>query len=99
MGLAAGLEMGKPHALPTEAWEGQPEAARLRAEQIRVLFQQQPVVVATNVAVAVLVALVLTADGGSLLPLLWLLAMLIVAAVRFLLWRRSWRAHWKPAVP
>ena len=36
MGLAAGLEMGKPHALPTEAWEGQPEAVRLRAEQIRV---------------------------------------------------------------
>ena len=93
MGLATGLEMGKPHALPAEAWEGQPEAARLRAEQVRVLFQQQPVVVATNVAVAVLVAVVLTADGGSVLPLLWLLAMLVVAAVRFLLWRRSWRAE------
>ena len=92
MGLAAGLDVGKPQSLAAGGWEGQPDSARLRAEQIRMLFQQQPVVVATNAAVATLVAAVLAAQGNTALPVLWLVAVLAVSAIRFLIWRRCWTA-------
>ncbi|HVG81431.1 MAG TPA: ATP-binding protein [Methylomirabilota bacterium] len=97
MGLAAGLDVGKPQSLAAGGWEGQPDSARLRAEQIRMLFQQQPVVVATNAAVATLVAAVLAAQGNTALPVLWLVAVLAVSAIRFLIWRRCWTADPSPS--
>jgi signal transduction histidine kinase/ActR/RegA family two-component response regulator len=96
MGLAAGLDRAELQTLRAEAWEGQPEAARLRAEQVRILFQQQPVVVATNVAVAALLGLVIATEGDPLRVAAWLLGIMIVSAARFVLWRRSWRADPTP---
>ncbi len=93
MGLAAGLEMREARTLAAEAWEGQPEAARLRAEQVRVLFQQQPIVIATNAAVGALLSIVLASEGAPLLPAVWLLCILVLSAGRYLLWRRRWSAE------
>ena len=89
-------ESRKPPLPPV--WEGQPDAARLRAEQMRVLFQQQPVVVATNVAVAALVAVPCSRPhASSALPVLWLVAVLAVSAIRFVIWRRCWTSEPSPA--
>ena len=64
MGLGAGVEMTDPPSPPAELWERQSEEVRLRAEQVRVLFQQQPIVVATNIAIGALVSVVLGIEGG-----------------------------------
>jgi signal transduction histidine kinase/CheY-like chemotaxis protein len=93
MGLVAGMDGAETQALPGAGPKAQPEAARLRAEQVRVLCQQQPVVIATNVAVAALLAAALASQGSRVLPLAWLTGILAVSAARFLLWRRSWRAE------
>ncbi len=96
MGLAAGVEMADPHALAAEAWQGQSDTARLRAEQVRVLFQQQPVVIASNVVIAALLFVVLAMDGEWVQPTVWLILVLLVAALRFLIWRSNWRAEPTP---
>ncbi|HXV23991.1 MAG TPA: hybrid sensor histidine kinase/response regulator [Alphaproteobacteria bacterium] len=85
---AANIEMAGAQTPDAEAWEGQPEAARLRAEQVRVLFQQQPVVLASNVVVALLIAVALATEGEWILPVAWLISILVVSAARFVLWRR-----------
>ncbi|MCI0430995.1 MAG: ATP-binding protein [Rhodospirillales bacterium] len=97
MGLATGVEIADPQAAGAEVWQGQSEAARLRAEQVRVLFQQQPVVIATNVAIATLLFVVLAVEGERVLPAIWLGSLLLVSAVRSLLWQRHRRAEPSPA--
>jgi signal transduction histidine kinase/CheY-like chemotaxis protein len=96
MGLGAGVEMTGPPSLAADLWERQSEEVRLRAEQVRVLFLQQPIVVATNIAIGALVAVVLGIEGGWLGALVWLFAIVLVAGLRFVLWRGRWRADPSP---
>ena len=88
MGLSAGVEMAELQAPVPEAWQGQPDAAVVRAEQVRMLFTQQPVAIATNVVIAALVAGVLAMDDGWARPLVWMGCTLAVSIIRWLLWCR-----------
>jgi signal transduction histidine kinase/ActR/RegA family two-component response regulator len=88
MGIAAGVNMADSQAAPAEAWQGQPDAALVRAEQVRMLFKQQPVAIATNLVIAGLVAGVLTVEDGWIRPVIWLACTIAVSLARWLLWRK-----------
>ena len=97
MGLAAGVNMGDSQAPAAESWQGQTDATLLRAEQVRMLSRQQPVAIATNVVIALLVAGVLALEDGWVRLLIWIACTLAVSLARWLLWRKSWRVD--PAPP
>jgi signal transduction histidine kinase/CheY-like chemotaxis protein len=96
MGVGAGVEMTGPSSLAPDLWERQSEDARLRAEQVRMLFQQQPIVIATNIAIAMVVSVVMAIEGGWLRTSVWLLSILVVSGLRFMMWRRRWRIEPTP---
>lgn len=69
------------------AWEGHSE--RVAVEQLRVLFNQLPIVLGTNVVIAGLVALVLHHAARPALVDGWAVTIALLSGIRYLLLRRS----------
>jgi signal transduction histidine kinase/CheY-like chemotaxis protein len=67
-------------------------SAAVRAQQLRAIFRQLPIALAVNLVNAALAVIVLEPISARLLPLVWFLAVVLVTAGRWMLWRWYRRA-------
>ena len=67
-------------------------SAAVCAQQLRAIFQQLPIALAVNLVNAALAVIVLEPISARPLPLIWALAVILVTAGRWMLWRGYRRA-------
>jgi signal transduction histidine kinase/CheY-like chemotaxis protein len=67
-------------------------SAAVGAQQLRAIFRQLPIALAVNLVNAALVVIVLNPISARPLPLVWFLAVILVTAGRWMLWRGYRRA-------